>query len=146
MEIFKQDISTHRIVLTKPIQNNALKVLKEGGIPKLEALSLSPPRDAHDVGPISIKGSGKIIQQMQWSCCIALNRRIHQSRQTRLQLQYKPKRIPPVGTLMRELPSYLALLPVPSPARVTMGTTRLALEVFLGARVQVISQQQKLKI
>ncbi|MAU17628.1 MAG: signal transduction protein [Muricauda sp.] len=40
VEIFKQDISTHRIVLTKPIQNNALKVLKEGGIPKLEALSL----------------------------------------------------------------------------------------------------------
>lgn len=39
-EIFKQDISTHRILLTKPIENNSLDLLKRGEVPKLEALSL----------------------------------------------------------------------------------------------------------
>lgn len=39
-EIFKRDISTHRILLTKPIQKSSLDVLKKGKIPKLEALSL----------------------------------------------------------------------------------------------------------
>ncbi|WP_421823721.1 CBS domain-containing protein [Flagellimonas oceanensis] len=39
-DIFKQDISTHRILLTKPIQNNSLDLLQQGKIPKLEALSL----------------------------------------------------------------------------------------------------------
>ncbi|BDW92800.1 hypothetical protein MACH07_16320 [Flagellimonas marinaquae] len=39
-ETFKQDISTHRILLTKPIKENSLQLLKEGKIPKLEALSL----------------------------------------------------------------------------------------------------------
>nr|WP_321414642.1 CBS domain-containing protein [uncultured Allomuricauda sp.] len=39
-DIFKQDISTHRIVLTKPIQNNSLELLQNNEIPKLEALSL----------------------------------------------------------------------------------------------------------
>lgn len=39
-EIFKEDISTHRIVLTKPITNNSMEVLEHGGIPKLEALNL----------------------------------------------------------------------------------------------------------
>ena len=39
-ETFKQDISTHRILLTKPIEENSLQLLKEGKIPKLEALSL----------------------------------------------------------------------------------------------------------
>ncbi|MCK0160809.1 CBS domain-containing protein [Allomuricauda sp. F6463D] len=39
-EIFKQDISTHRILLTKPIQHNSLDLLKDGVVPKLEALSL----------------------------------------------------------------------------------------------------------
>lgn len=40
VEIFKQDISTHRILLTKPIERSSLEVLGEGNIPKLEALSL----------------------------------------------------------------------------------------------------------
>ncbi|GLU42806.1 CBS domain-containing protein [Allomuricauda sp. NBRC 101325] len=39
-EIFKQDISTHRILLTKPIEQNALELLDRGEVPKLEALSL----------------------------------------------------------------------------------------------------------
>ena len=39
-EIFKQDISTHRILLTKPITQNSLHMLDKGEIPKLEALSL----------------------------------------------------------------------------------------------------------
>nr|WP_297789267.1 CBS domain-containing protein [uncultured Allomuricauda sp.] len=39
-EIFKKDISTHRILLTKPIKNNSLDLLRNGEIPKLEALSL----------------------------------------------------------------------------------------------------------
>ncbi|RIV35347.1 CBS domain-containing protein [Flagellimonas lutimaris] len=39
-EIFKKDISTHRILLTKPIENNSLDLLQQGKIPKLEALSL----------------------------------------------------------------------------------------------------------
>ncbi|RPG33361.1 MAG: CBS domain-containing protein [Muricauda sp. TMED12] len=39
-EIFKQDISTHRILLTKPIQNSSLELLEAGKTPKLEALSL----------------------------------------------------------------------------------------------------------
>jgi len=39
-EIFKKDISTHRILLTKPIENNSLDLLRQGKIPKLEALSL----------------------------------------------------------------------------------------------------------
>ncbi|MEM9646925.1 MAG: CBS domain-containing protein [Bacteroidota bacterium] len=39
-EIFKEDISTHRIVLTKPIAKNSLEVLEHGAIPKLEALNL----------------------------------------------------------------------------------------------------------
>jgi len=39
-EIFKQDISTHRILLTKPVQNSALEQLKKDETPKLEALSL----------------------------------------------------------------------------------------------------------
>nr|WP_299383140.1 CBS domain-containing protein [Allomuricauda sp.] len=39
-EIFKEDISTHRILLTKPITHNALELLENGAIPKLEALSL----------------------------------------------------------------------------------------------------------
>ncbi|WP_375323453.1 CBS domain-containing protein [Flagellimonas sp. GZD32] len=39
-EIFKQDISTHRILLTKPIHQNALELLDRGVVPKLEALSL----------------------------------------------------------------------------------------------------------
>lgn len=39
-EIFKEDISTHRILLTKPIAKNSLQLLNEGNIPKLEALNL----------------------------------------------------------------------------------------------------------
>lgn len=39
-EIFKQDVSTHRILLTKPITQNSLELLEKGEIPKLEALSL----------------------------------------------------------------------------------------------------------
>ncbi|MEC7770786.1 MAG: CBS domain-containing protein [Bacteroidota bacterium] len=39
-EIFKKDISTHRILLTKPIKKSSLDLLKENKIPKLEALSL----------------------------------------------------------------------------------------------------------
>lgn len=39
-EIFKQDISTHRILLTKPIEKSSLKQLEEGTVPRLEALSL----------------------------------------------------------------------------------------------------------
>ncbi len=39
-EIFKEDISAHRIILTKPIANNALQLLENGAIPKLEALNL----------------------------------------------------------------------------------------------------------
>nr|WP_298793993.1 CBS domain-containing protein [uncultured Allomuricauda sp.] len=40
VEIFKEDISTHRILLTKPIKQNSLLVLENGAIPKLEALNL----------------------------------------------------------------------------------------------------------
>nr|WP_293303278.1 CBS domain-containing protein [Allomuricauda sp.] len=40
VNIFKEDISTHRIVLTKPIGKSALQLLEEGKIPKLEALNL----------------------------------------------------------------------------------------------------------
>ncbi|MHA7830837.1 MAG: CBS domain-containing protein [Flagellimonas sp.] len=39
-ETFKQDISTHRILLTKPVKKNALEQLQKGETPKLEALSL----------------------------------------------------------------------------------------------------------
>ncbi|WP_222983134.1 CBS domain-containing protein [Flagellimonas meishanensis] len=39
-EIFKEDISAHRIILTKPITHNALQLLENGAIPKLEALNL----------------------------------------------------------------------------------------------------------
>ncbi|TMU54450.1 CBS domain-containing protein [Flagellimonas algicola] len=39
-EIFKEDISTHRILLTKPINQNSLELLENGAIPKLEALNL----------------------------------------------------------------------------------------------------------
>ncbi len=39
-EIFKEDISAHRIILTKPIDNNSLQLLENGAIPKLEALNL----------------------------------------------------------------------------------------------------------
>ncbi len=39
-EIFKEDISAHRIILTKPIENNSLQLLENGAIPKLEALNL----------------------------------------------------------------------------------------------------------
>ncbi|RYC50591.1 CBS domain-containing protein [Flagellimonas olearia] len=40
VDIFKEDISTHRIILTKPIVKGALQLLEEGKIPKLEALNL----------------------------------------------------------------------------------------------------------
>ncbi|SNZ01132.1 CBS domain-containing protein [Flagellimonas pacifica] len=40
VEIFKEDISTHRILLTKPIEQNSLLLLENGAIPKLEALNL----------------------------------------------------------------------------------------------------------
>lgn len=39
-EIFKQDISKHRILLTKPIKENSLEKLNNGEIPKLPALCL----------------------------------------------------------------------------------------------------------
>ncbi|UOY07933.1 CBS domain-containing protein [Muricauda sp. SCSIO 64092] len=39
-EIFKQDISKHRILLTKPIEQNSLEKLNNGEIPKLPALCL----------------------------------------------------------------------------------------------------------
>ncbi|RDY58668.1 CBS domain-containing protein [Flagellimonas nanhaiensis] len=39
-DIFKEDISTHRIMLTKPITHNSLQILENGAIPKLEALGL----------------------------------------------------------------------------------------------------------
>ena len=39
-EIFKEDISTHRILLTKPINQNSLELLENGAVPKLEALNL----------------------------------------------------------------------------------------------------------
>ncbi|MDC6367115.1 MULTISPECIES: CBS domain-containing protein [Flavobacteriaceae] len=39
-DIFKEDISTHSIMLTKPIAHNSLKLLENGAIPKLEALNL----------------------------------------------------------------------------------------------------------
>ena len=40
VQIFKEDVSTHRIILTKPIEKNSLHLLEEGTIPKLEALNL----------------------------------------------------------------------------------------------------------
>lgn len=40
VDIFKEDISTHRIILTKPIGKGALQLLEEGEIPKLQALNL----------------------------------------------------------------------------------------------------------
>ncbi|KQC30082.1 CBS domain-containing protein [Flagellimonas eckloniae] len=40
VEIFKEDISTHRIVLTKPIGQSSLQLMDNGKIPKLEALNL----------------------------------------------------------------------------------------------------------
>jgi len=39
-KIFKQDISKHRILLTKPIQENSLQKIDNGEIPKLPALTL----------------------------------------------------------------------------------------------------------
>ncbi|WP_343487259.1 CBS domain-containing protein [Allomuricauda sp. d1] len=39
-EIFKADISKHRVLLTKPIKEGSLEQLKKGQIPKLEALCL----------------------------------------------------------------------------------------------------------
>lgn len=39
-EIFKQDISKHRILLTKPIKENALQIIDKGAVPKLSALCL----------------------------------------------------------------------------------------------------------
>ena len=39
-EIFKKDISKHRILLTKPIEESSLSQLKKGWIPKLPALCL----------------------------------------------------------------------------------------------------------
>ena len=39
-EIFKQDISKHRILLTKDISENSLELLEQGRIPKLQALCL----------------------------------------------------------------------------------------------------------
>ncbi|WP_431125878.1 CBS domain-containing protein [Flagellimonas flava] len=39
-EIFKEDISSHQILLTKPINQNSLELLENGAIPKLEALNL----------------------------------------------------------------------------------------------------------
>ncbi len=39
-EIFKEDISSHRIILTKPIEESSLELLNNETIPKLEALSL----------------------------------------------------------------------------------------------------------
>lgn len=39
-EIFKEDISSHRIILTKPIEKSSLQVFENGTIPKLEALNL----------------------------------------------------------------------------------------------------------
>ncbi|WP_422350129.1 CBS domain-containing protein [Flagellimonas sp.] len=39
-EIFKEDISAHRILLTKSINQNSLELLENGAIPKLEALNL----------------------------------------------------------------------------------------------------------
>lgn len=39
-EIFKQDISKHRVLLTKPIEADALEQLKNGKIPELQALRL----------------------------------------------------------------------------------------------------------
>ncbi len=39
-DIFKQDISKHRILLTKPIEENSLDKLQNGEIPKLPALCL----------------------------------------------------------------------------------------------------------
>lgn len=41
VEIFKDDIAKYKIVLTKEIQKDSLEVLKEGKIPKLEALQLN---------------------------------------------------------------------------------------------------------
>ena len=39
-EIFKEDISVHPIILTKPIEQNSLQLLENGAIPKLQALNL----------------------------------------------------------------------------------------------------------
>ncbi|WP_422858729.1 CBS domain-containing protein [Flagellimonas sp. S174] len=39
-EIFKKDISKHRILLTKHIEENSLDIVKSGGVPKLPALCL----------------------------------------------------------------------------------------------------------
>ncbi len=39
-EVFKQDISKHRVLLTKPIDEDALEQLKDGKIPELHALRL----------------------------------------------------------------------------------------------------------
>nr|WP_298995093.1 CBS domain-containing protein [uncultured Allomuricauda sp.] len=40
VEIFKKDISKHRILLTKHIEENSLDIVKSGGVPKLPALCL----------------------------------------------------------------------------------------------------------
>ncbi len=40
-EIFKTDIARHKVILSKNIESNSLNELKEGKIPKLEALSLN---------------------------------------------------------------------------------------------------------
>jgi len=39
-DIFKNEISRYKIILSKDIQENSLEVLKNGGIPKLQALNL----------------------------------------------------------------------------------------------------------
>ncbi|TAI47112.1 CBS domain-containing protein [Flagellimonas allohymeniacidonis] len=39
-EIFKEDISKHRILLTKPIEEDSVEVIESGGIPELYALRL----------------------------------------------------------------------------------------------------------
>lgn len=39
-EILKKDVSKHRVLLTKPIEESSIDILKKGGIPKLPALCL----------------------------------------------------------------------------------------------------------
>ncbi len=39
-EIFKKDISKHRILITKPIEEDSLEQMQQGKVPKLEALRL----------------------------------------------------------------------------------------------------------
>ena len=50
VELFQEDIARHKVIFTAPVKEDSLRVLQNGGIPKLKSLMLFYILLTQDIG------------------------------------------------------------------------------------------------